>query len=152
MSCEIQPARHNHQPTHQQGTKWASKAWQKCQFRAKFGRSWAKNPDFYWRNQKFCSSCICLTLLSWQACPKLDFIAPTYLWLSTSLVISPIMWHSNLTLQSYSHKMIFSLIKASSACCLTIILYLLIEHQVQFIQILPLCGWPIPSSSASKTF
>ena len=22
---------------------------------AKFGRSWAKNPNFYWRNQKFCS-------------------------------------------------------------------------------------------------
>ena len=30
------------------------KAWQKCQFWAKFGRSWAKNPNFYWRNQKFC--------------------------------------------------------------------------------------------------
>ena len=29
MSCEIQLARHNHQPTHQQGTKWAGKAWPK---------------------------------------------------------------------------------------------------------------------------
>ena len=45
MSCEIQPARHNHQPTHQQGTKWASNG-QKCQFWAKFGRFWAKNPFF----------------------------------------------------------------------------------------------------------
>ena len=44
---------HNHQPTHQQGTKWASNG-QKCQFRAKFGRFKAKNPFFYWRNQKFC--------------------------------------------------------------------------------------------------
>ena len=43
----------NHQLTHQQGTKWASNG-QKCQFRAKFGRFWAKNPFFYWRNQKFC--------------------------------------------------------------------------------------------------
>ena len=46
VSCEIQPARHNHQPTHQQGTKWAGKAWQKCQFQAKFGRFWSKNPNF----------------------------------------------------------------------------------------------------------
>ena len=45
MSCEIQPARHNHQPTHQQGTKWASNG-QKCQFRAKFGRFWAKSSFF----------------------------------------------------------------------------------------------------------
>ena len=27
---------------------------QKCQFQAKFGRFWAKNPNFYWRKQKFC--------------------------------------------------------------------------------------------------
>ena len=27
---------------------------QKCQYRAKFGRFWAKNPFFYWRNHKFC--------------------------------------------------------------------------------------------------
>merc|ERR1711923_545602 len=27
---------------------------QKCQIWAKFGRFWAKNPSFYWRNQKFC--------------------------------------------------------------------------------------------------
>ena len=27
---------------------------QKCHFRAKFGLFWAKNPNFYWRNQKFC--------------------------------------------------------------------------------------------------
>ena len=26
---------------------------QKYQFRAKFGRFWAKNPNFYWRKQKF---------------------------------------------------------------------------------------------------
>ena len=45
--------RHNHQPTHQQGTKWASNG-QKCQYGAKFGRFWAKNLFFYWRNQKFC--------------------------------------------------------------------------------------------------
>ena len=34
MSCEIQPARHNPQPTHQQGTEWTSNG-QKCQIRAK---------------------------------------------------------------------------------------------------------------------
>ena len=34
-------------------TKWASNG-QKCQFWAKFGRFWAKNPFFYLRNQKFC--------------------------------------------------------------------------------------------------
>ena len=34
--------RHNHQPTHQQGTKWASNG-QKCQFQAKLGCFWAKN-------------------------------------------------------------------------------------------------------------
>ena len=45
--------RQNHQPTaHQQGTKWASNG-QKCQIRAKFGGFWAKNPNYYWRNQKF---------------------------------------------------------------------------------------------------
>ena len=27
---------------------------QKCHFWAKFGLFWAKNPNFYWRNQKFC--------------------------------------------------------------------------------------------------
>ena len=27
---------------------------QKCQFLAKLGRFWAKNPNLYWRNQKFC--------------------------------------------------------------------------------------------------
>ena len=27
---------------------------QKCHFRAKSGLFWAKNPNFYWRNQKFC--------------------------------------------------------------------------------------------------
>ena len=27
---------------------------QKCQFWAKFGRFWAKDPFFYWRNHKFC--------------------------------------------------------------------------------------------------
>ena len=27
---------------------------QKCQFWAKFGRFGAKNPNFYWKNQKFC--------------------------------------------------------------------------------------------------
>ena len=43
---------HNHQPTHQKGTKWASNG-QKCQFRAKFGCFGAKNPIFYWRNQSF---------------------------------------------------------------------------------------------------
>ena len=29
MSCEIQPSRHNHQPSHQQDTKLAGKAWPK---------------------------------------------------------------------------------------------------------------------------
>ena len=125
MSCEIQPARHNHQPTHQQGTKWAGKAWpkmtknanfgpnlvvfgqkiliftweiksfgthlteksprhlsiifafffgraqdemgqkcqnfaqndQKCQFWAKFGHFWAKNPYFFREKQKFWYHC-----------------------------------------------------------------------------------------------
>ena len=28
--------------------------WSKCQFWAKFGRFGAKNPFFFWRNQKFC--------------------------------------------------------------------------------------------------
>ena len=37
MSCDIQPARHNHQPTHQQGTKWAGKAWPKMNKNANFG-------------------------------------------------------------------------------------------------------------------
>ena len=37
MSCDIQPARHNHQPTHQQGTKWAGKAWPKMKKDAIFG-------------------------------------------------------------------------------------------------------------------
>ena len=27
MSCEIQPGRHNDQPTNQQGTKWTGKAY-----------------------------------------------------------------------------------------------------------------------------
>ena len=46
MSCEIHPALHNHQPTHQEGTIWAGMAWTKmaknfnfwvklCRFRAK---------------------------------------------------------------------------------------------------------------------
>ena len=33
----MQPARHNHQPTHQQGTKWAGKAWPKKTKNANFG-------------------------------------------------------------------------------------------------------------------
>ena len=37
MSCEIQPARHNHQPIHQQGTKWAGKAWCKMTKNANLG-------------------------------------------------------------------------------------------------------------------
>ena len=37
MSCEIQPARHNDQPTQQQGTKWAGKAWPKMNKNANFG-------------------------------------------------------------------------------------------------------------------
>ena len=36
MSCEIQPARHNHQLTHQQGIKWAGKAWPKMTKYANF--------------------------------------------------------------------------------------------------------------------
>ena len=36
MSFEIQPARHNHQPTHQQGTKLAGKAWPKMTKNANF--------------------------------------------------------------------------------------------------------------------
>ena len=39
MSCEIQPARHNHQPTHQQGTKLAGKAWPKITKNANFGQN-----------------------------------------------------------------------------------------------------------------
>ena len=35
MSCEIQPARHNHQPTHQQGTKCMP--WPKLTKNANFG-------------------------------------------------------------------------------------------------------------------
>ena len=37
MSCEIQPARHNHQTTHQQGTKKACMAWPKSTKNANFG-------------------------------------------------------------------------------------------------------------------
>ena len=44
--------RHNHQPTQQQGTKWAGKAWQKCQFQAKFGRFWAKKSLFLLEKSK----------------------------------------------------------------------------------------------------
>ena len=37
MSCEIQPARHNHQPTHQQGTEEACMAWPRLTKNANFG-------------------------------------------------------------------------------------------------------------------
>ena len=37
MSCEIQPARHNHQTTHQQGTEKACMAWPKLTKNANFG-------------------------------------------------------------------------------------------------------------------
>ena len=37
MSCEIQPARLNHQLTHQQGTKYACMAWPKLTKYANFG-------------------------------------------------------------------------------------------------------------------
>merc|ERR1712173_257902 len=37
VSCEIQPARHNHQPTHQQGTEEACMAWPKLTKNANFG-------------------------------------------------------------------------------------------------------------------
>ena len=46
MSCEIQPARRNHQPTHQQGTEKACMAWPKLTKNANFGRFWARNPFF----------------------------------------------------------------------------------------------------------
>ena len=50
MSCEIQPARHNHQPNEaaRPGPKRT-----KMPFRAKLGLFWAKNPNFYWRKHKF---------------------------------------------------------------------------------------------------
>ena len=51
MSCEIQPARHNHQPNEpaRPGPKWTKLP--------SSGQIWSflgKNPKFYWRNQKFC--------------------------------------------------------------------------------------------------
>ena len=38
---------------HQMNRQGLAKNDQKCQFQAKFGHFWAKNPNFYWRNQKF---------------------------------------------------------------------------------------------------
>ena len=53
VSCEIQPARHNHQPTHQQGTKVAGKAWPKMTKNANFGRFGAKNPKIFGDSKSF---------------------------------------------------------------------------------------------------
>ena len=39
---------------HQMSRQGLAQNEQKCQFRAKFGRSLAKNPNFYWRKLKFC--------------------------------------------------------------------------------------------------
>ena len=53
----MQPAHHNHHSTHQQGTKWASKAWPKMTKNSISGPNlvvfWAKNLNFYWRKHKF---------------------------------------------------------------------------------------------------
>ena len=38
---------------HQMTQQGLAKYDQKCQIRAKFGRFWQKNPNFYWRKQKF---------------------------------------------------------------------------------------------------
>ena len=38
---------------HQMSRQGLAQNEQKCQFEAKFGRSWAKKHNFYWRNQKF---------------------------------------------------------------------------------------------------
>jgi len=58
VSCDIQPARHNHQPTHQQGTEKACMVWPKSTKNANFGPNLVvfgqKILFFYWRNQKFC--------------------------------------------------------------------------------------------------
>ena len=51
MSCEIQPARHNHQPTHQQGIEEAFMAWPKLTKNASFGPNLAVfGPEiqFFW--------------------------------------------------------------------------------------------------------
>ena len=39
---------------HQMGQQGLAQNEQKRQFQAKFGRFGAKNPNFYWKNQKFC--------------------------------------------------------------------------------------------------
>ena len=40
--------------TNQMSQQGLAQKEQKCHFRAKLGLFWAKNPNFYWRNQKFC--------------------------------------------------------------------------------------------------
>ena len=40
--------------TNQMSRQGLAQKEQKCHFRAKLGLFWAKNPNFYWRNQKFC--------------------------------------------------------------------------------------------------
>ena len=43
----------NNPPTeHQMSRQGLAQNDQKCQFWAEFGRLWAKNPNFYWREQK----------------------------------------------------------------------------------------------------
>ena len=59
---------------------------QKCQFWAKFGRFWAKNPFFYLRNHKFCyphtgkptyAPCShCFLVRNWTKCAKNGNIWP----------------------------------------------------------------------------
>ena len=41
------------QTGHQMSRQPMTQNEEKCQFRAKFGRFGAKNPNFYWRKQKF---------------------------------------------------------------------------------------------------
>ena len=73
MSCEIQPARHNRQPTNQEGTKCAGQAYM-CQRRHILGQKW---PFLGQKLRPVAPNCLMITsVLSRMSCPgpgpKLD--------------------------------------------------------------------------------
>ena len=56
VSCKIQPARHNHQLTNQQGHQTNQQGLyvpEKAYFWGKNGHFWAKHPHYFGREQKF---------------------------------------------------------------------------------------------------
>merc|ERR1711973_597464 len=72
--------------TNQMSRQGLAQKEQKCHFRAKLGLFWAKNPFFYWRNQKFCyphnrkpteAPCsYCFLVRHWTKCSKNGNIWP----------------------------------------------------------------------------